>query len=284
MKHVHSLRVGPVAFRVGSDWAGPVAALRHLYAGYPEADVPDCTVRLSAPRPWRRWVRPQVAIGGDLMLPGTVPLPLDHALLAAEMSMNLQVALGWRRHLLLHAAVVERDGEAVILTGESGAGKSTLAALLMARGWRLLGDEFALLSPGDGQLSPHPRLVSLKNESVAAVAAALPAARWGPWLRGTPKGDIRHLVPDDAAREGMDRAARPALILFPRFGAAAASRTVLPSEAFARLTTASTNYVDLGEAGFAALTSLVREVPAVAIDYPDGAAGVAAVEDAWARR
>ena len=284
MRHVHSLRVGPVAFRVGSDWGGPVAALRRLYAGYPAADVPDCTVRLSAPRPWRRWLRPQVAIGGDLMLPGTVPLPLGHALLAAEMAMNLQVALGWRRHLLLHAAVVERDGAAVILTGESGAGKSTLAALLTARGWRLLGDEFALLAPGDGLLSPHPRLVSLKNESVAAVAAALPDARWGPWLRATPKGDIRHLVPDDKARAGMERTARPALILFPRFGGAAARRTVLPSEAFARLTTASTNYVDLGEAGFAALTRLVREVPAVAIDYPDGAAGVAAVEDAWARR
>lgn len=288
MKHAHALQVGPVGFRIGSDWAAPVALLRRLYAGYPAADIPDCTVRLSAPRPWRRWLRPQVAIGGDLTLTGTVPLPLAHALLAAEMAMNLQVALGWRRHLLLHAAVVERDGAAMILTGESGAGKSTLAALLMARGWRLLGDEFALLSPGDGLLWPHPRLVSLKNESVAAVAAAMPAddsaARWGPWLRDTPKGDIRHLVPDAAARDGMSVPARPVLIVFPRFGASAASRPVLPSEAFARLTTASTNYVNLGEAGFTALTRLVRAVPALAIDYPDGAAGIAAVEDAWARR
>ena len=288
MKHVHGLRVGPVAFRIGSDWAAPIAALRALYAGYPTVEVPDCTARLSATRPWRRWVRPQVTIGGDLTLPGTVPLPLAQGLLAAEMAMNLQVALGWRRHLLLHAAVVERDGDAVILTGESGAGKSTLAALLSVRGWRLLGDEFAMLSPVDGMLAPHPRLVSLKNESVAAVAAALPpsgsGARWGPWLRGTPKGDIRHLVPDARARDDMDVPARPVLILFPRFGAAAASRPVLPSEAFARLTAASTNYVNQGEAGFAALTRLVRGVPAMAIDYPDGAAGVAAVEDAWTRR
>ena len=284
MRHAHTLRVGPVAFRIGSDWRAPVVTLADLYAGFPAVDVPGLTVRLSAPRPWRRWLRPQVAIGGDLMLPGTVPLPLAHGLLAAEMAMNLQVALGWRRHLLLHAAVVERDGAAVILTGESGAGKSTLAALLTARGWRLLGDEFALLSPDDGRLHPHPRLVSLKNESVAAVAAALPDARWGPWLRGTPKGVIRHLVPDATARTGMDRPARPAAIVFPRFGAPSASRQVLPSEAFARLTTASTNYADLGEAGFAALTRLVREVPAVAIDYLDGGAGVAAVERLCDRR
>lgn len=278
MRHVLHLRVGPVAFRIGSAWRHPVERLRALYHGYPDTEVPDFTVRLDAPRPWRRRVRPQVAIGGDLTLPGAQPLPLAHGLLAAEMAMNLQVALGWRRHLLLHAAVVERDGRAVVLTGESGAGKSTLAALLTARGWRLLGDEFALVAPDTGLLHPHPRLVSLKNESVAVVAQALPDARWGPWLRGTPKGDLRHLVPDARARAEMDAPARPVALVFPRFGAAFATRPLLPSEAFARLTQASTNYVALGEAGFVALTKLVRQVPAVAIDYLDGAAGCDAVE------
>ncbi|MGE9115877.1 ATP-binding cassette domain-containing protein, partial [Escherichia coli] len=77
-------------------------------------------------------------------------LPLAHGLLAAEMAMNLQLALGERRFLLLHAATVERDGRAIVLTGESGAGKSTLAALLSGRGWRLMGDEFALVNPDSG--------------------------------------------------------------------------------------------------------------------------------------
>jgi HprK-related kinase A len=282
MRHSLCLRIGPVAFRVGSDWAAPIATLSSLYAGYPAAAVPDFTVRLEATRHSRRWLRPQVAIGGDLTLPGALPLPLAQGLLAAEMAMNLQVALGWRRQLLLHASVVAKDGRAVVMTGESGAGKSTLAALLMARGWRLLGDEFALLSPTTGLLHPHPRLISLKNESVAAVAAALPDARWGPWLRGTPKGDIRHLVPDARALAGMDEPVRPALLLFPRFGEAFATRPLLPSEAFVRLTQASTNYVNLGEAGFTTLMSFVTQMPAIAVDYPDGAAGVQAVEDLWA--
>ena len=282
MRHATTLRVGPVGFRIGSDWRRPVDELRALYAGYPVADVPDLTVRLEATRPWRRWVRPSVAIGGDLTLPGALPLPLAHGLLAAEMAMNLQVALGWRRHLLLHASVVERDGRAVVMTGESGAGKSTLAALLMARGWRLLGDEFAFLSPETGLLHPHPRLVSLKNESVAAVAGVLPDARWGPWLRGTPKGDVRHLVPDARALAGMDAPARPVALMFPRFGPAFATRPMLPSEAFVRLTQASTNYTNLGERGFMALANFVRQVPAIAVDYPDGTAGVQAVEDLWA--
>src|SRR3546814_8215699 len=51
--------------------------------------------------------------------------------------------------------------------------------------------------------------------------------------------------------------------------------------AFVRLTEASTNYVALGEAGFAALTWLVRETPAFGVTYPDSAAGIALVEQLW---
>ena len=76
----------------------------------------------------------------------------------------------------------------------------------------------------------------------------------------------------------MHRPVRAATIVFPRFGFAAAMRPVPLSEAFVRLTTASTNYTMLGEAGFRALTRLVREVPALAVDYPDGESGIAAAE------
>ncbi|WP_374944845.1 HprK-related kinase A [Sphingomonas sp.] len=282
MRHRLDVRIGPVGFRVGSDWRAPIAALADLYHDYPKPEVADFTVRLSAARPWRRFVRPSVTIGGDYMLPEAAPLPLRHGLLAAEMAMNLQVALGHRRHLLLHASAVERDGRVLLMTGESGAGKSTLATLLSARGWRFMGDEFAMIAPETGLVHAFPRAVSLKNESVAAAQTALPRARFGPLLAGTPKGDIRHLVPPADAVARMDEPARPALLLFPRFGFAAAVAPVPASEAFVRLTQASTNYTAMGEAGFGALTRLVRTVPSVAIDYPDGASACAQVEALWA--
>lgn len=286
MNHHFSVAIGPVGFRIGSDWRAPIAQLETLYRGYPKpADgVPDFTVRLFAARPWRRVLRPSVMIGGDFVLPEAAPLPLAQGLLAAEMGMNLQMALGQRRYLLLHAAVVERDGDAVILTGVSGAGKSTLAALLSLRGWRLMGDEFALLDPETGQLHAFPRLVSLKNASIATVAAEAADDRFGPLLEGTPKGAIRHFVPDPHAIATMMQSARPALILFPSFGFEPAARDVSPSEVFVRLTQASTNYVALGERGFDALTRLVTSVPARAIDYPDTASAIAQVEAAWAAR
>jgi hypothetical protein len=144
-----------------------------------------------------------------------------------------------------------------------------------------MGDEFALVDPETGLVHAFPRLVSLKNGAIRVVKAALPEARFGPLIVGTPKGDIRHLVPDPQAIARMDEPASPALILFPRFGFAAAERPLGPSEVFVRLTQASTNYVALGERGFDALTRLVREVPARAIDYPDAEAAMTQVETLW---
>jgi HprK-related kinase A len=286
VRHAFRLKVGPVAFRIGSEWPGPVRALRRLYAGYPEPQgLCDFTVRLESERPWRRYIRPSVAIRGDYVLPDAAPLPLSLGLLAAEMGMNLQMALGQRRYLLLHAGAVERDGRALLLTGESGAGKSTLSALLGERGWRFLGDEFALLDLADGRLDPFPRAVSLKNEALRLFEGVAPE-RLGPVLEGTPKGTIRHLRPNGAAIAGMERPAAPALILFPRFGAdlASAVRPVGAAELFMRLTQASTNYVALGRRGFDALARLCRTVPARAIDYASSEEAVALVERLWAEQ
>src|ERR1044072_3087035 len=153
------------------------------------------------------------------------------------------------------------------MTGESGAGKSTLAAPLGESGWRLMGDEFALLDTESFTLLPFPRAISLKNEAIAVMEAEVDPARFGPRLEATPKGDIRHLRPNGEAIARMGEGAVPALILFPRFGEAAAVRGVGQAEVFIRLTEASTNYVALGRRGFDALTGLVKNVPALAVDY-----------------
>ena len=284
MRHELRLRVGPVTFRVGSAWRGPVPALRHLYAGYPEPGaVADYTVRLEPAKPWRRWLRPSARIEGDYVLPDAAPLPLAHGLVAAEMAMNLQMALGERRFLLLHAATVEKNGRALIITGESGAGKSTLSAMLGERGWRFMGDEFALLDPDTGMLHPFPRPISLKNEAIAAMEAEVAADRFGPVMENTPKGRIRHMRPRAEALARMDETARPAMILFPRFGYARDIRPVGSAEAFMRLTQASTNYVAMAERGFDALIGLVQGCPGVAIDYPDAATAFDLIQTLWAQ-
>lgn len=283
MRHRLSLTIGPATFRIGSVWKQPVEQLARLYADYPQPReaVADFTVRLEPAAALRRWVRPSIFITGDHGLADAAPMSLAHGLLAAEMGMNLQMALGWRRHLLLHASSVEKDGHALVMTGESGSGKSTLAALLGERGWRLMGDEFALLDLMTGEVLPFPRLVSLKNDAIDVMAEEAEAERMGPLLAGTAKGDIRHLKPRAQAVARMGEGAPPALLLFPRFGHAADVRGVGEGEVFMRLTQASTNYVALGEAGFGALTRFVRTVPARAIDFASGDEAIAMVERLW---
>jgi HprK-related kinase A len=279
--HEFRLQVGPAAFRIGSAFRRPLEQLADLYRDYPNPDIPDFSVRLSAANTLRRFIRPSVAIDGDYMLPDAAPLPLAQALLAAEMGMNLQIALGWRRHLLLHASAVEKDGRALIMTGASGSGKSTLAAMLGHRGWRFMGDEFVLIDLHTGDAAPFPRMISLKNEAIGAMQATVPDARFGPLLTGTPKGDVRHLVPPSDAIARMAEPARPALLLFPSFGYDSAVRDIGASEIFMRLTQASTNYVALGEAGFTTLTRFIKTVPARAIDYRDGFEATALVDRLW---
>jgi HprK-related kinase A len=281
--HSLTLSIGPATFRIGSAWRRPIAQLSRLYASYPDggARVADFTVRLEPAGILRRWVRPSIFITGDHGLADAAPMSLAHGLLAAEMGMNLQMALGWRRHLLLHASSVEKDGRVLVMTGESGSGKSTLAAQLGERGWRLMGDEFALLDLETGQVFPFPRLVSLKNSAIAVMEAEVDASRMGPMMHSTAKGDIRHLVPRTDAVARMGEGATPALLLFPRFGHDSAVRPVGQGEAFMRLTQASTNYVALGERGFDALTGFVARVPARAIDFPSGDDAIALVEQLW---
>lgn len=283
MKHQVMLRIGPASFRVGSAWPQPIADLARLYAAYPQSvdGIADFTVRLEPTRPWRRLIRPSVFIGGDHMLADAAPMALAHGLLAAEMGMNMQMALGWRRHLLLHASCVEKDGRALVMTGESGSGKSTLAAQLGERGWRLMGDEFALLDPATGQIFAFPRLVSLKNQAITVMQGEAPVDRFGPLMRDTPKGDIRHLVPNRLVVTRMDEAAIPALLLFPRFGFAPDVREVGQGEAFMRLTQASTNYVTLGELGFTALTRFVTDIPARAIDFSSSTEAITMIDRLW---
>jgi len=68
---------------------------------------------------------------------------------------------------LIHAAVVVRAGEAVLLAAPSGHGKSTLALELARRGWTLFSDDFAPIGMDTGTVFPFPRAVGIVPGSPA---------------------------------------------------------------------------------------------------------------------
>jgi hypothetical protein len=79
------------------------------------------------------------------------------------------ILLHQRGLVVLHASGVELHGRAALFLGASGAGKSTLAAALVQRGYRLVTDDFCVISLGvDGRpmVNPDGRLPKLWAQAI----------------------------------------------------------------------------------------------------------------------
>src|SRR5262249_35178814 len=162
-----------------------------MYGDFPIEDPPgidDVRLRLAAPSLLRRFVARRVASWHGAEQPmGQVPV--YRAFTLFESSVNWTIALSDVAPMFLHSAVLERDGQALVMPGASGSGKSTLCTALAWRGWRLFSDESAIFCFETGQLRPNPRPISLKNNAIAVIAGFEPRGHMSRIYRGTPKGD-----------------------------------------------------------------------------------------------
>lgn len=278
------LHIAPYTVRLRSPLAGVQRHLDIFYAATPRGHAGsfiDFDVQILPAGGPRRWWRPQARFLLDGQEP-FFPLPAAEAGPLFEWGMNWCVAQRALGHLVMHAAVVARNGAAIMMPGFPGAGKSTLcASLVMLEGWRLLSDELALLDPADGQVHAHPRPISLKNASIAVVRG-FAGARLGPVYLGTRKGDITHAA---CPAESIERAAEPAQVrwvLFPRFEAGAAPHIeeISRTEAFVLISEQSFNNERMGEAGFQALCGLLSAARCFELVYGSTADALALVRQA----
>jgi HprK-related kinase A len=257
------LRTGPFLNCIRTDIPLLRDALALLYADYPvgtldDVGFADFHLDLHRSRGLRRWWRPQVNFTQDGTAPFK-PLPLDQAHPMFEWLLNWCVSMRAHGYLIIHAAVLEKHGRAVILPAPPGSGKSTLCAALLADGWRLLSDEMTLVRRGDGLLVPLPRPVSLKNASIPLIRAARPDAVLGRSIEGTVKGTIAHMKAPQSSIVRADETARPGCIVFPRYEAGAPTTlSPLPkARAFMQVADNGFNYQLLGKQGFDMLAGLV---------------------------
>lgn len=255
------LQTGPFVACVRSALPSLAFALGKMYGDYPvlDDDTPaDFDVQLRSPRGLRRLIKPQVYFHYNSLAPFQ-PLPLDQTYPMFEWAMNWCVSSHAHSWLVIHAAVVEKNGAAVILPAPPGSGKSTLCAALVARGWRLLSDELTLIRLDDGRIDPLPRPVSLKNASIEVIRAWAPDAHLSPPVADTLKGTVAHMrVPGASVARAMEPA-QPAWIVFPKWRAGApAELTPVPqARAHLRLAENAFNYSLLGAAGFHAGARLI---------------------------
>jgi HprK-related kinase A len=264
------LQTGAFVARVESRIPQLAQGLALLYGDYPLRDESSfADFQLSFTRPaWRRWLRPQVRFASDGVAPFQ-PLPLGQAFPMFEWAMNWCVSSRVHSYLVIHAAVVEKNGRAAILPAPPGSGKSTLCAALVSRGWRLLSDELTLVRPGGAELVPLPRPISLKNASIDVMRAYAPGWVFSPAVADTVKGTVAHMKApaDSVARAG--EAARPGWIVFPKYVAGADARLapVPRARAFMRLAENAFNYSLLGAGGFETVAGVVGQSGAFDFEY-----------------
>lgn len=267
------IRLGPFNALIGSDVRQIYDPLFRLYDSYPllpQDSVFSFHVRLRACRPtrhpWRRMV--SFTVDGRRAYSD---LPIGQALPALEWGINLVIAFRFYCFLMLHAAVLERHGRAVLLPAAPGHGKSTLCAGLANRGYRLLSDEFGLIRPDTTDFLPIPRPVALKNESIDVMRAFAPDAFIGPPTENTRKGTVAHVRPsaDSIARQSEPAAA--SLVVFPRWlpDTELNVQPMTAVEGFMRLGTNAFNYDVLGEAAFRTVRDVIQQSRCYSLVYSD---------------
>lgn len=182
--HVLGPEGGATTDGVGSDPAGDA-----------DLDVPDASV------PEHPVVRP---------LRSTLHLDPRHV--TSEYSVSgavtrMLIALHRGRFLLLHGAVVARDGRALALLAPSGTGKSHAARHLgAAPGVEYLSDETVIVDPGTSMVLPFPKPLSQVREpgGWAKSDEALPQAGLTPATGPVPLAGIVELVRDRDASDAAD--------------------------------------------------------------------------------
>ena len=236
----------------------------HLLVLYGASDVIndeafiDFYISLAPPSKLRRYFRPQVNFSYDGYFPFK-PLPYDQASAMFEWGLNWCIASHSHQYLIIHAAVVERNGQAFIFPGTPGSGKSTLCAALVCSGWRLLSDEMTLVSLADGLVYPVPRPISLKNRSIDVIRSFSPDVIFGEIVNDTSKGSVNHLRPPDRSVELGKMPAKPAKLIFPKYEQKSATNLapLSKSRAFLKLAENCFNYNILGVEGFNSVGDLI---------------------------
>ena len=265
------LKVSPFVARIRSKIGAVARGISLLYGDFallePD-DFADFHIALEAPAGLRRWVRPQVIFYLDGFAPFK-PLPAVQAYPMFEWGLNWCIAAHAHSYLVIHAAVVEREGRAAILPAPPGSGKSTLCAGLISRGWRLLSDELVLLDPRSGLIQPLARPVNLKNASIDIVRGFHAGAVMTDPVHDTAKGTVALMRPpaDSVARTA--ELALPAWIIFPRYvaGAPAVLEPSSKAQTFMRVVEQAFNYDVLGARGFEAVAGLIDRCACFEFSY-----------------
>ncbi len=265
------VRMGPFVMCMHTRLRDVAASVHRLYGDYElvqDGGFHSFDVEVGRRFRWRFWRPPLV----DFRVEGDAPfnpLPGDQGFPLLEWGMNWCVYAMCHQYLVLHAAVLERGGRALLMPAASGSGKSTLTAALCLSGWRLLSDELALIDPADGTVRPIPRPVSLKNASIDVISRFAPGLAFGSRVEETSKGVVAHFAAPTAAVKAAHQPALPGWVVLPRYAADAEARLTPMTRAAAVIALAENafNYDVYGREGFDLLCGVAGRSACFEFEY-----------------
>jgi hypothetical protein len=150
------------------------------------ADDPDLLARLTAELPpgstpcphdsaeVRFGLRRDDELGYVISSPDEADIPcrdLELAVSTVAMQIRWHVALHAQGRIFIHAGVVAKGGQALLLPGQSFAGKTTLVAALVEAGATYYSDEFAVLD-ATGRVHPYPHALTIRGANGEASRSA----------------------------------------------------------------------------------------------------------------
>ena len=265
------LNLGPLAARIKTNVPVLARDIALMYADFEictNDSFADFHVEVAYETGMRRWLKPQVRFFFDGR-PSFIPLPSAQAFAMLEWGLNWCIAAHCHQYLIIHAAVIEKDGKAALLPAPPGSGKSTLCTGLVMRGWRLLSDELALYDIDTGLIYGMSRPINLKNKSIEIIKEFAPDAVLTESMPDTTKGTVALLRPPLESVLRAHEPVRPSWIILPKYIADSSPKLVphAKSLTFMLIAEQSFNYDILGARGFDAIGDLLDEVDCFQFSY-----------------
>jgi hypothetical protein len=203
----------------------------------------------------------------------------------ADMALHLigqacyQLAYFSRGGLVMHAALVSRLGQGILLPGSTGKGKSSLAAWLLHCGYDYLTDELVFVPDGEAPIGcGFSRPLNLKTAARPLLSDLFHISSDTPGMMSNAQVD---LIPPELFGSGVVMSQAPIYAaIFPRFqsGAVFEFRRLTKAQAGLELMQCLINARNLAEHGFPHVIKLARSIPAFQMVYSDFSAVEQTVE------